>query len=116
MTLEVLFARAAQGQAFLLLAAGGAVLGGMLHLAGWLHRVWRLLGMTADVLCALAAALLLLGAAFVTGSGLRAYALLGLLVGLALYRAGVQPVLCRAVRLMRNWMAHAAARRAEKQA
>lgn len=99
MTLEVLFARAAQGQAFLLLAAGGAALGGLLQLAGLLHRVWRPAGMAADVLCALGAALLLLWAAFVTGSGLRAYAVLGLLVGLALYRAGVQPMVRGAARM-----------------
>lgn len=102
MTLEVLFARAAQGQAFLLLAAGGAALGGMLQLAGLLHRLWRPAGMAADVLCALAAGCMLLGAAFVTGSGLRAYALLGLLVGLALYGAGVRPVVCGTARLVQK--------------
>lgn len=102
MTLEVLFARAAQGRAFLLLAAGGALLGGLLQAAGLLHRAWRVAGLAADALCVLTAAGLVLWAAFVTGSGLRAYALLGLLVGLTLYRAGVQPLAAGAVRLVQK--------------
>lgn len=92
-SLEVLFARAAQGQAFLMLAAGGVALGLLLQMAGFLHRVNRAAGAAADVLCALAAVGMVLGAALATGSGLRAYALLGLLVGLTLYRAGLQPLL-----------------------
>lgn len=100
MTLEVLFARAAQGQVFLMLAAGGAALGALLQLAGLLHRRWRAAGMAADGLCVLAGTALVLLAVFRAGSGLRAYGLLGLLTGIALYRAGVQgllEVLCRLV-------------------
>lgn len=99
MTLEVLFARAAQGQAFLLLAAAGVALGVLLHFAGLLHRACRPLGMAADVLCALAAAGMVLLVALSSGSGLRAYALLGLCVGLALERAGLHPLMEGAVRL-----------------
>ena len=107
MTLEVLFARAEQGRAFLLLAAGGALLGALLHAAGWLHRAWKPAGMAADVLCAMTAGVMLLGGAFLTGSGLRAYAVLGLLVGTALYRAGVQPVVEAAV----GWVARRGGRK-----
>lgn len=93
MTLELLFARAGQGQSFLLLAAGGAVWGLLLQLAGALRRMWRPLGMAADVLCALAAGAMLWWAAFRSGSGLRGYALLGLLTGLTLEWAGLRPLL-----------------------
>ncbi len=92
MTLEVLFARTEQVRAFLLLAAGGAVLGALIQLAGWLHRGWRMAGLAVDALCATAAGAMLLGVAFVTGTGLRAYALLGMVTGLTLYWLGVQPV------------------------
>lgn len=91
-TLELLFARAAQGEAFLLLTAGGAAAGMLLQLAGAMHRVSRAAGMAADVVCALACAALLMLGVYRTGDGLRGYALLGLLTGLALYRAGVQPL------------------------
>ena len=93
MTLEVLFARAEQVRAFLLLVAGGAALGAILQLAGWLHRMWKPAGLAADALCAAAAGALLLGAALLTGSGLRAYAVLGAALGIILYRLGVQPVM-----------------------
>lgn len=102
MTLEMLFARAAQGRAFLLLTAGGVLLGLLMQGAGLLHRLWKPAGMAADVLWALAAAGLTLYAAFLAGSGLRAYALLGLCVGLALYRAGLLPLLCGAGRLLQK--------------
>lgn len=99
-TLEVLFARAAQGRTFLLTAAGGAALALVLHAAGLLHRRSRIAGTAADVLFALLALGLLL-LSVQTGGGLRGYALLGLLLGLTLYRAGVQPLaeaLLRAVK------------------
>lgn len=90
-TLELLFARAAQGRTFLLMAAGGAALGVVLQAANWLNRRNRAAGIAADVLLALlASALLLLSVG--TGGGLRGYALLGVLLGLALYRAGVAPL------------------------
>ncbi len=90
--LEALFAREAQGRIFLLLLAGGLLLGAMLTLAGWLNRRCRPLGMAADVACALLAAGMALSAAFLAGDGLRLYALLGLLLGVALQRAGIQPL------------------------
>ena len=102
MTLEALFARAAQGQAFLLLAGGGVALGALLQLAGALHRVWRMAGLAADVLWVLGAAALVLYTVFQAGTGLRLYALLGLLTGLALYRAGVQPLVSAAARRMQK--------------
>lgn len=92
MTLELLFARAAQGRVFLLLTAGGAALGLLLQLAGLLHRWNRFAGMAADALWAFSAGALVLLTALYTGTGLRMYGLLGLLIGLALYRAGVYPL------------------------
>lgn len=91
--LEALFARAAQGRCFLFTAAGGLLLGAMLTLAGRLYRRGRLWGMAADGLTVLLFALLALGSAFLSGDGLRLYALLGLLLGAALWRSGIQPVL-----------------------
>lgn len=91
-TLELLFARAAQGETFLLLAAGGAAAGLLLQLAGLLHRLSRAAGMAADAACVLVCAGLLMLAVFRSGDGLRGYALLGLLTGILLYRAGVQPL------------------------
>lgn len=90
--LETLFARAAQGQAFLLVAAGGVLLGLLLTGAGALYRISRAAGMAADALCALLGAGLVLGAAFFAGDGLRLYALLGLLMGVLLCRAGLCPL------------------------
>ncbi|MBQ7849329.1 MAG: hypothetical protein IJ343_06350 [Clostridia bacterium] len=101
-TLELLFARAAQGDIFLLLAAGGAAVGLLLQLAGLLHRVCRPAGMAADVLCALIPAAMLLYAAFRSGDGLRGYALLGLFTGVLLYRTGVQPVTEQAARMLQK--------------
>lgn len=91
-TLELLFARAAQGQAFLLLTGCGAALGLLLQLADGLRRISRPAGTAGELLCALTGAGALLLAAFRTGEGLRGYALLGLLTGLTLYRWGVQPL------------------------
>lgn len=92
-TLEMLFARAAQGQIFLWMIAGGLLLGALLTLSGRLQRRHALPGVALDVLCALLAAAMTLGAVFWSGDGLRLYGLLGLLLGIALWRAGVQPVL-----------------------
>lgn len=92
MTLELLFARAAQGHTFLLLAAGGAALGLLLQLSGALQRVCRPLGMALDALCALGAGGLVWWTALETGSGLRGYAALGLLTGLTLYASGIGPL------------------------
>ncbi len=97
--LEMLFARAAQGRVFLLLMAGGLLLGLLLTAAGALYRWSRVAGMVADLLCALAAAGLVMTAAFLAGDGLRLYGLLGLAVGVLLYRCGVQPAAAGVLRL-----------------
>lgn len=93
MTLEVLFAQAAQGRTFLLLTLCGAALALGVQLAGFLHRKNRWLGMGADLLCAagltLAAAHILLR----SGAGLRLYGLLGLCIGAGLYTGGVAPLM-----------------------
>ena len=99
--LEVLFARAEQGRFFLLLLPGGLFLGLLVTLGGRLQRRSRLLGMAVDALCALLAGALAWGAAFLSGDGLRLYALLGLVLGAALWRSGVQPLLDALVRAVR---------------
>ena len=91
--LEALFARAEQGRIFLLLLPGGMALGALFTLGGRLRRYGRVLSWAADALCALLAAALMWAAAFLGGDGLRLYALLGLLLGAALWRAGIQPLL-----------------------
>lgn len=111
-TLELLFAQAAQRQTFLLLTAGGAVLGLLLHAAGKLHRYSRAAGMAADALCAMAAAALVMGAALRSGEGLRGYAFLGLLTGTLLYRTGVQPLAAGVVRRVKRLLPKQAARKA----
>lgn len=86
MMIEALFARDGQTQAFLWMLCAGMFTGLLLHLGrllrgAVLHAVW-------DVLTAL----LLGGMALVITAGcgapLRAYALLGLLLGLLLYASG----------------------------
>lgn len=89
MMLENLFAQAAQEQTFLWLTAGGFGLGLLVQAACALRRVSRVAGLAGDVLTALAAGALLLWVLTRFGGGLRAYGLLGLLIGLLLYFAGV---------------------------
>ena len=101
-TLEVLFARAAQGRSFLWMTVGGLLLGALLTLAGRLQRRHAWLGRALDALTALLAAGMALAAAFLAGEGLRLYALLGLLLGGALWRAGVQPLIDAAVGAMQK--------------
>ena len=71
MTLEVLFAKAAQGQTFLLLMLCGVVVGSLMQLAGLLHRVHRLLGLGADLLCAVVLAASAAHILLRSGEGLR---------------------------------------------
>ena len=81
MTLEVLFAKSSQGRTFLLLMGCGLIVGVLIQLAGLLHRVHRLPGLAADLLCAL---ILTASAAQIlrqSGEGLRLYGLLGLCIG-----------------------------------
>ena len=93
MILENLFAQAAQGRTFLLMCLCGLLLGAMLHLSralrGW--RPW--LGTAADALTAVLLGGMALGVLLRSGGGLRGYALLGLLIGAALYQAGLSRVI-----------------------
>lgn len=91
MMLEALFAHRQQQQAFLLLVAGGMALGVMLHLGTLLRRMGMLRGLW-DALTAAGAAAVVFLAALRYQSGLRAYAALGLLLGILLYMAGVFPL------------------------
>lgn len=88
MMLENLFAQAGQEQAFLWLTAGGFGLGLLMQLSGALRRFSRVAGLMGDVLTALATGTLLLWVLVRFGGGLRAYGLLGLLMGMLLYWAG----------------------------
>lgn len=106
MTLEVLFAQAAQGRTFLLLVVCGMAAGLGVQLAGILHRRNRFLGMAADLLCAFLLAAVLGQILLISGEGLRLYGLLGLCIGGAVYAAGIGPLfrwladtLCRPRRL-----------------
>ena len=92
MTLEVLFAQAAQGRTFLLMTLCGAVMALLVQLAGFVHRRSRFLGMGADLLCAAALALTMGHILLRSGAGLRLYALLGLCIGAGLYAGGLAPV------------------------
>ena len=88
MMLENLFAQAGQEQAFLWLTAGGFGLGLLMQLSGALRRVGRVAGLMGDVFTVLAVGTLLLWVLVRFGGWLRAYGLLGLLLGLLLYYAG----------------------------
>ena len=102
MTLEALFSQAAQGRTFLLLTLCGAAAALLIQLAGFLHRLNRLTGMAADLLCVLCLTAALARILLESGSGLRLYGLLGLCIGAALYTAGLAP----AVRWIAGWLAH----------
>lgn len=91
MTLELLFAKAAQGRTFLLMAALGALLALCVQLCGCLHRLCRPAGLAADLFTALGAAAGMAQILQSSGAGLRLYALLGLCIGAALYAAGLAP-------------------------
>lgn len=101
MTLEVLFAQAAQGRTFLRLLLCGAALALGVQLTGVLHRRSRLLGHGADLLLVLLGALALGEILLQSGAGLRLYGLLGLCIGAAILLMGLWPavrLLTRAVR------------------
>ncbi|MGN0778760.1 MAG: spore cortex biosynthesis protein YabQ [Aristaeellaceae bacterium] len=93
MMLENLFAQAVQAQLFLWLMAGGLGLGALHQLSRALRRRSRMAGLAGDVLTALTLGLVLLWTLTRFGTGLRAYGLLGLVLGLALYLAGVSPLM-----------------------
>lgn len=87
MMLETLFAHQQQEQAFLSLLACGVALGLMLHL-GALLRQRKLLSALWDCLTAVATAGMLFAVTLRYHDRLRAYGVLGLLLGILLYLAG----------------------------
>ena len=91
MTLEVLFAQAGQCRTFLLMVLLGAAMALLVHLSGRIHQRNHWFGMAADLLCAVGLALALGQVLLGSGEGLRGYGLLGLLIGGALYAAGLAP-------------------------
>ena len=88
MTLEVLFSQAVQGRTFLLLTLCGAALALGVQASGFLHRISRWLGLAADLLCACMLTAALGQILLASGSGLRLYGLLGLIIGVLIYSAG----------------------------
>ena len=89
MILENLFAQAAQGRTFLLMCVCGLTLGALLHLSRILRRWKPWLGNLCDAASALLLGGMALAVLLQSGEGLRGYALLGLLLGAALYQAGL---------------------------
>lgn len=106
MTLEVLFAAAAQRRTFLLMTLLGAALGMLVHLNGCLHRASRPLGLAGDLLTAFFFALAGAWILLQSGEGLRLYGLLGLSIGAALYLGGLAPLVNGLARLLRSLRQH----------
>ena len=102
MILENLFAQAAQGRTFLLMCVCGLLLGAVLHLSRALRGVKPWLGTATDALAALLLGSMALGVMLLSGGGLRGYALLGLLLGAALYEAGLRRVIDALGRMLRH--------------
>lgn len=101
MMLETLFAHQQQGQAFLSLLICGVGLGLLLHLGSYLQRplpvaLW-------DALTAVSFAIMLFLVILRYQSGLRAYGVLGLLLGILLYLAGACPLVQGMVTLFRKY-------------
>ena len=96
MILESLFARESQCRAFLYLALCGVILGAMVHAGGYARRCRRWAGIICDVLSACVLLGMLLGILLRYG-GVRFYGLLGIVIGLVLYEAGVRQVVDAAV-------------------
>lgn len=99
--LEALFAHQSQEQAFLAFLVCGLALGLGLHIGSNLHRpplraLW-------DIFTALACTALAFLVLLRFGTGLRAYALLGVLLGVLLYLAGLAQVLQSAGRLLQKY-------------
>lgn len=112
--LEVLFARAAQRTAFLRMCLCGLAVGAALHVSRGLHRRKRWLGWVWDVCCCCAAAAAFGVVTLLSEGGVRAYGLLGLAVGAALYGAGLGPVLAAAGQAVRKRFAKKSAEQAGK--
>lgn len=101
MMLEVLFAHQHQEQTFLSLLACGLALGLMLHIGTLLRR--RFLRTLWDVFTALAVAILVLLVILRQHDGLRAYGVLGLVLGALLYLAGFSQILQAGVNLFQKY-------------
>ena len=89
MMLESLFARSGQEEVFLSMTGCGFLFGMLLHFSGMMRRSRRLLGILGDLLSAIALGGMLMLILLRYGGGMRAYGLLGLLIGALLYWAGV---------------------------
>lgn len=89
MTLEVLFAQQNQCSAFLQLCVLGLAAGMLLHASVAVHRRRRIIGSVLDVVCCMGVAVLAALVMLRSGSGVRLYGLLGLVIGMLLYAAGV---------------------------
>lgn len=87
--IEKLFAVQNQRETFLLLCAGGVVLGCVMHLACAARRFGRAAALAGDLLAGLVLMALLAYAALRSGEGLRLYGLLGVTIGAAAYLAVV---------------------------
>lgn len=91
MTLETLFARAAQGQTFLRLAVCGLALGALAQGCSALAGRFPAGTPLVSALAAGAALALILPVMCASGDGVRAYGVLGVIVGALLYAAGIAP-------------------------
>lgn len=101
MTLEVLFAEQGQAACFLQMVLCGFTGAALLSLGGlWAKR--RCLQCLWDVLLVAVMTLAVAVVLLQGGEGLRLYALLGLLLGAALYEAGIHPLLRRVAGLLKK--------------
>ena len=102
MMLETLFAHQLQEQAFLALLACGVVLGLMLHI-GHLLRRHGILCALWDAFTAACGTLMLFLVILRFHSGLRAYGLLGMLLGMLLYLAGLSQLVQGGVNVFQKY-------------
>ena len=102
MMLETLFAHQQQQQAFLVLLACGVALGLMLHI-GHLLRQHSVLCALWDALTAASGALMLFLVILRFHGGLRAYGILGMLLGMLLYLAGLSQLVQGGVNLFQKY-------------
>lgn len=100
--MEQLFARSGQIQAFLYLTGCGVVFGMLLHLTRGLRMRGKVLCALTDLCCSAALLGMLLAMLLAFDGGVRFYGLLGLLIGLALYSAGVRTLVDGAVKQCRK--------------
>lgn len=100
MTLEVLFARQLQCQTFLRLCLIGLAAGMLLQLSRPIRRRGAVWGVLWDIACSTVLALAVAWVMLLSHAGVRLYGLLGLMLGLLLYAAGVG----RLVALVTAWI------------